>query len=279
MSDERASPDARRATWAVVPFKGRDGKRRLAGLLDGDERAALVRAMLDDVLDALAACPLVDRLVVVSPEADPTAGSPGRAVTWLAESVATSAERPAEPAERPADGLNGALLTAQAVAARERAARLLILPADLPLLAPSDVAAVLAAGRPPAGERGRARIVIAPDGASVGTNALLLEPPTALAPLFGADSFHAHVAWAAELGLRYAIVRRPGLLLDVDTPEDVWRFLALEPVGRAAAVLRSFDLDRRPAWVAARSGAQGHDLVQGRPLAFRGRLGRVADGE
>ena len=138
---------------------------------------------------------------------------------------------------------------------------------------------MLDAGRSPAGERGRARIVIAPDGASVGTNALLLEPPTALAPLFGADSFHAHVAWAAELGLRYAIVRRPGLLLDVDTPEDVGRFLALEPVGRAAAMLRSFDLDRRPAWVAARSGAQRDDLVQGRPLALRGRLGRVADGE
>ena len=83
MGAEPAGPDARGATWAVVPFKGRDGKRRLAGLLDGDERAALVRAMLDDVLDALAACPLVDRLVVVSPEPDPTGKSPGRTVTWL----------------------------------------------------------------------------------------------------------------------------------------------------------------------------------------------------
>ena len=42
-------------TWAAVPFKGPIGsKRRLAPLLDQDERAWLSLAMLDDVLDAVA---------------------------------------------------------------------------------------------------------------------------------------------------------------------------------------------------------------------------------
>ena len=128
---------------------------------------------------------------------------------------------------------------------------MLIVPADLPLLTADDVAALVAAAPAWNGGRGTAGIVLAPDGSSAGTNALLLEPPTALAPSFGADSFQAHVAWAAELALPYTIVRRPALLLDIDTPDDVARLLALPAEGRAVSVLHSFDLQRRAGWAVA----------------------------
>ena len=235
------------ATWAVVPFKGRDGKRRLSALLEPDERAELARAMLDDVLAALATSPLVDHVSVVSPEGDQarTAGPSG--VSWLVESAP-------DGATGETDGLNRALLAAQAAATTAGAARLLILPADLPLLTTDDVAALLAAAPAQTGGRNSGRIVLAPDGSSAGTNALLLEPPRALAPSSGVDSFQVHVAWAAELGLPYAIVRRPALLLDVDTPEDVARLLALMPEGRTVAVLRSLQLDRRAGWAASAGG-------------------------
>ena len=46
-----------RTIWALVPVKDlRDAKQRLADVLDADERRALFRAMLEDVLAVLAAC-------------------------------------------------------------------------------------------------------------------------------------------------------------------------------------------------------------------------------
>ena len=244
MSGQKRPRGAGGDTWAVVPFKGRDGKRRLSPLLEPDERAELARAMLRDVLAALAGSPLVDHVAVVSPEDDRASTAELSGAGWLVESGPDGAT--VEPG-----GLNGALRAAQAAATAAGAARLLVLPADLPLLTADDVAAVLAAAPARDGGRSAGRIVVAPDGSSAGTNALLLEPPTALAPSFGTDSFQAHLARAAELGLPYAIVRRPALLLDVDTPEDVARLLTLAPEGRAAAVLRSFDLERRASWPAA----------------------------
>src|SRR3990170_7080523 len=54
---------------ALVPLKALDqAKRRLAALLSQDERRSLCLAMLEDVLRALQAVPLVDHLAVVSPD-------------------------------------------------------------------------------------------------------------------------------------------------------------------------------------------------------------------
>jgi 2-phospho-L-lactate guanylyltransferase (CobY/MobA/RfbA family) len=44
-----------------------------------------------------------------------------------------------------------------------------------------------------------------------------------------------------------AIVRRPGLALDVDTPDDLARFLELARGGSTLAALRTLGVDRRVA--------------------------------
>ncbi len=83
--------------------------------------------------------------------------------------------------------------------------------ADLPRLGAEDVAALLAAG-----ERGGC--AIAPDRHGTGTNALAIGDGRAFSFAFGADSFARHRAQAGE---RFEIVTRPGLALDVDTPDDL----------------------------------------------------------
>ncbi len=201
--------------------------------------------MLCDVITAVLACPLIDRVVVVSPEPGGLEVMDEPRLTWILESTLNGRGLRH-------GGLNRAVALAQAAASAGGAARTLIVPADLPLIAAYDIGILLDA-LPSADDEsaGGARAVIAPDGANGGTNALLLEPPTALDPSFGVDSFNAHVRRAAEVGLPYAIVQQPNLMLDIDTPADVARFLELATGGRTLAVLGAFDVRGRAAWAAA----------------------------
>ena len=60
-----------------------------------------------------------------------------------------------------------------------------------------------------------------PDHHGSGTNALLLTPPDAIAPAFGAGSFARHAARGAAAGARVRVAQAPSLELDVDTPGDL----------------------------------------------------------
>ena len=71
-----------------------------------------------------------------------------------------------------------------------------MLTADLPLMRPEDIEAILAAGAP-----GRSALIV-PSHEGTGTNAMLLRPPTALAPRLGPDSLARHTAQASRRGLR-----------------------------------------------------------------------------
>ena len=75
-------------------------------------------------------------------------------------------------------------------------------------------------------------VVIVPDRHGTGTNALLLRPPTAIAPAFGPGSRERHQSAAEAAGVDHAVVRLPSLELDVDTPEDL---AALRASGRLGA--------------------------------------------
>src|SRR5918992_1319244 len=77
-----------------------------------------------------------------------------------------------------------------AVGAPERA---LLVPGDCPALDPDELDALLRGF-------GGADVVIVPDRHGSGTNALLLTPPTVIAPAFGPGSFARHAARAAGAG-------------------------------------------------------------------------------
>jgi 2-phospho-L-lactate guanylyltransferase len=222
----------KRRVWAAVPFKGPLGsKRRLAELLDEDERSRLSLAMLDDVLEALLAVPGLERVLLLRPTATRHVASQSSRLTVISETDqdGTAGGR---------DGLNRAIRQAQQMARVEGAASLLIVPADLPLLAPTDVRAIMDAAE-------TAPVVIAPDHAENGTNALQLTPPGAVEPSFGEASFERHRRLAEEAGLRCAMVQRYGLGLDLDTPADVSRLLASGRDSRATRLLRELDVSGR----------------------------------
>jgi 2-phospho-L-lactate/phosphoenolpyruvate guanylyltransferase len=137
--------------------------------------------------------------------------SPDRIVLGEAE------ERGATPLRQKSRGLNPALEEGRRWAMERRPSELLVLPADLPLLDPEDVRAVL-------GEtREKPSVVISPDRARAGTNALLLRPPDALPFSFGQGSYEAHLRAARERGLDVRVCERPHLSFDLDTAGDLAR--------------------------------------------------------
>ena len=191
-------------TWAVVPVKHfAVSKCRLAGVLDPEARRRLSTAMLRDVLAALTATPGLDRIVLATSE--PSATDFGTAII-----------------DDGGGDLNEAIARAAVALEAAKVARMLVIAADIPLAAPAEIARVLAVGP-------EAPVVIVPDARGGGTNALLLSPPGAIAPCFGADSGARHAAAAGNLDLASKELRLPSLGFDVDKPGDLAR------LARAAA--------------------------------------------
>jgi 2-phospho-L-lactate guanylyltransferase len=186
---------------AVVPVKDLRGtKSRLAPILDPGARAGLTLYMMGRVVAAIRSCGVEDVCVV----------SPDRIVLGEAQ------RRGATPLVQQSRGLNPALEEARRRALDLGASTLLVFPADLPLLEEDDVRTVLQAAE------GRS-VVISPDGARSGTNALLMRPPDALPFAFGPDSFEAHLEAARQRGLDLTVCERAHLAFDLDTAGDLAR--------------------------------------------------------
>ncbi|HZP97385.1 MAG TPA: 2-phospho-L-lactate guanylyltransferase [Candidatus Limnocylindria bacterium] len=213
---------------AILARDPRRAKSRLAGALRPADRALLATAMLLDVVAAARA--LRDSDVVVVTESDRLR----RLVR--ARGIATL--------HAAARGTRAAARVALAAASLRGYRSALLLPADLPLVRPTDLRRLFAAGR-------AAEVVIAPDRRRRGTNALLLRPPDALAPRFGKRSFARHAAAADRDGRTWRVISARGLAVDVDRPADLRRIRAARRAGsHTAAVLetlRSSKRDRRAA--------------------------------
>ena len=119
--------------------------------------------------------------------------------------------------------LNKALTqAAQLCASYADTKNLLILPADLPLLELDDLIFLLNEAARLASDR---RVIISPDRAGVGTNALFIQPAS-LAGFdfrFGHASFAAHLTQATNVNVpAFQILSRPGLLFDLDDADDFY---------------------------------------------------------
>lgn len=199
---------------AIVPARGSGvGKSRLGEALDAEERLALVVGMLVQTVTVLAAWPACRAIHVVT--ADPQLRRIVRGTH--AASVAISESEPGS-------GLNAALVDGRERATSLGATAVLFLPADLPYLTTSALDSVLeAADAALAAGSGRPLVVLAPADARVGTNALLLAPPTTIQPHFGESSLESHVRAAAAADASLQLVHDPALGFDLDTPDDLER--------------------------------------------------------
>lgn len=186
-------------TWAVLPVKTLFlGKSRLAELLTPAERQEQIQTWLLHLLGVLAELPAVQQTVVVSP--DP-----------LVHHLAHTAGAVALP-EPAGGGLNEAVQWGVQYVQQQVGHRVLVLPADLPLLQPADVAYFL--------QGFKRELRICPNLAGEGTNGLLLPVHPGFHFSFGPGSLAQHTAEGQRLGWPVTIWNIPRWQLDVDTPAD-----------------------------------------------------------
>jgi 2-phospho-L-lactate/phosphoenolpyruvate guanylyltransferase len=183
--------------WIVLPIKDpARAKSRLAPAVPAADRRAAALTLAERTLSVLAATGEVAVVVV-------TRGAP----------IARLAARFGFPVIVEAgDTHSAAARQGAAWAATQGADVVVALAADLPLLAPADVRAILRRAGPD-------RAVIAPDRLGLGTNAVAA-PPT-FPFTFGAPSFARHVSLARAADLAVVVLRTPGLAVDLDTPWDM----------------------------------------------------------
>lgn len=193
-------------TRIIVPHRGLEAaKTRLAPSLSPADREALARQLLERVLSV--AREAYDDVVVITPSRE------------LASVVEPSGAR---VVVQRGMGLNEGLEQARFDALVDDIDTLVVLHGDLPNLSAPDVEALVAA-LPPDGPG----VAIAPDRAGTGTNGLVLRPPGVMNFRFGPGSFGAHLAEAERAEVPLVAVNRAGLAFDLDTPEDLARWLNL----------------------------------------------------
>jgi 2-phospho-L-lactate guanylyltransferase len=199
-------------TWAIVPVKPlRHGKSRLSGVLSEDQRTQLNRRLLEHTLKTLTQIQEIDSILVISRDPATLTIARNQGARTLLEDGAPH--------------LNTALNRATALASAHSARSVLVLPADLPLITPRDVSAVIKRGQTPP------VVVLAPDRRLDGTNALFINPAGLIEYGFGPGSFKRHRERAEAAGATLEVVTRKALGLDLDLPEDLDLLGGIEKMG------------------------------------------------
>jgi 2-phospho-L-lactate guanylyltransferase len=187
-------------------------KSRLRDLGD-DARRDLAAAFAVDTVTAAAACPLVDRVLVVTDDHELARGLADLGVDVIPDGTS--------------DDLNGTLALAAAEMHRRRPdLRLVALCADLPALRPEDLAAALAAAPTDV-------MAFVADADGIGTTAVVAASLDLFRPAFGPASRQRHLdAGAQEVdGVDVPTLRR-----DVDDRDDLVEAMRLG-VGRSTSLV------------------------------------------
>lgn len=173
---------------AVVPLKAPgQRKSRLAERLSVEERDVLAERVAGHVGLCVSGEPRISRIIQLS-----VARSGGWRYKWRRdEGRGLNAELNALRANSPTHGL-------------------LVIHGDLPVLRSADIAAMLDAAE-------ANDIALAPDRHERGTNAIALSAEACFRFSFGENSLNRHIE-EARGGAQ--MVRRRGLALDLDTPDD-----------------------------------------------------------
>ena len=193
---------------AILPVKRfAQAKTRLLGELIGpQERAALLRGMLADVLASLGRSEATERSVVVTGE--------GRAER-VAMEAAQRIRMPIEVLQDPRDRGHSEAATLGIVRAKALGAKCVaLLPGDCPLLDAAELDGAI-------GRMEAESVAVVPDRHATGTNGLLMAPPDAIGPAFGSGSCERHLDRATRGGWSARREEIPSLALDLDTPDDL----------------------------------------------------------
>ena len=188
--------------WAIVPIKPLyRAKSRLAEVLSPEQRYQFAETMLRHILTILKDVPQITGTLVISRDTKALA---------IARDLGAKTIQESNPSD-----LNPALARATEVARVWGAGAVLILPADLPFITPEDVENIADLGI------NAMSVVIAPDRAEDGTNAMLVRPAGLIPYSYGQQSYERHVMAAKSAEADVKIYESDSIRLDIDIPADL----------------------------------------------------------
>jgi len=209
--------------WAVIPVKQiSQAKQRLSPLLSIEERRNFFSAMLEDVLSMMVKIDFFEKIILATncPHAISIAGRHG--ITHFETG--------------PDDGLNQAAGETVNHLLENGIRDMFLIPGDIPLITEEEINSVLKA-HPSAPS-----LTIIPSRDKLGSNCILLSPPSRIPLKFGPDSYFRHLEIAQTNGLKINPMVFPGFGLDIDEPKDLFELLKAEGNTRSQKYLRQLNL-------------------------------------
>lgn len=210
-------------TGIIIPVRElRDSKARLASILSATEREELTMIMFSEVIETIRKSQLIDEILTVTPDDQ---------VAELGKSLGSKIIL-----EDSSRGVNIAVFKGNEYYAAKGFNATLVLPADIPLIARSDLDRIIELASDN-------DVIITPSLNQDGTNALLQRPPAVIETFYDNDSFTNHVRESIERSLKSFIFRAPSIMLDVDSPQDILQVISQGPKSRTARFLKQRSLD------------------------------------
>ena len=195
--------------WAVIPVKQiSQAKQRLSKILSSEERRDFFSAMLEDVLSMMVKIDFFEKIILATncPHAISIGGRHG--ITHFETG--------------PDDGLNLAAGETVNHLLENGISDMFLIPADIPLITEEEINSAIKA-HPSAPS-----LTIIPSRDKLGSNCLLLSPPSRMPLKFGPDSYFRHLEIAKSNGLKINPMELPGFGLDIDEPKDLFQLLKAE---------------------------------------------------
>jgi 2-phospho-L-lactate guanylyltransferase len=131
--------------------------------------------------------------------------------------------------------VNSAVELATRYSIGKRVDATVVVPQDLPLMGPQDIADVCKLA-----EKEKKCVVICPSLRRDGTNILLRKPPQVIPTHYDNNSYDMHLKAAKDLGVVVHEVESERLMFDIDTPEDVKLLVGMSKTTVAADVVAWF---------------------------------------
>lgn len=204
--------------FAILPVKSpQNAKQRLTGFLAVEQRETLARMLYRQTLSALCQAEGIDQVVVATSD------------TEIADHARRSGVMVFEEVEQVSHSVSADAACLRAM--EMGAATVLLVPIDVPTVTSADFTQLAACARP--------GLIVVPSSDGTGTNALVRTPPNCIQSRFGPGSFRKHLDQALSKGLPADVLRLPGLMFDIDTPEDVAELLARTHECQVSTFLRT----------------------------------------
>ena len=207
----------------VIPAKEPEGaKSRLSEVLSYEQRKELALSLFSHTVSVLLKIPSKPHILVVTDSETIQNISLGYGISVLREEKAS--------------GETEAALAAARWSLLDGFKKQLIIPADIPFISDLEIEKIISYPVPTPG------IVLSPAVDDDGTNAILTSPPDVIPFRFGKKSFDGYKKTAIKYNIPLHVLRLQGLILDIDTPDDLKKFFNSPDMHETKTLLRKWKI-------------------------------------